>query len=127
MVAPPRGLGSGRSLMWVLCLVLLGCVDALAHGVFGGVVVLVWASWGLGGVWVSGWFLGLGYGWVLWMVCVRGGFVVRVPSLGLGSLGGSRCAVRVGFAGGFGSGLWLWFGVARVLLMGQMVPDQYKC
>ena len=35
-----------------------------------GVVSLQWALWGFGGVWVCGWFLGLGSSWASWMVVV---------------------------------------------------------
>ena len=51
---------------------MLGCVGAL--GVLEGVVLLGWALLGLasGGVWVCGWFLGLGFGWAFSMAAFVG-------------------------------------------------------
>ena len=44
--------------------------------------------------------------------------------LGLGVVCRVQCVVCYAGVGGFGFGLGLGFGVARVLLVGQTVPDQ---
>ena len=87
---------------------LSGC-GLVAEGFFG--------FWWCAGLWVASW-VGCWLGRRLWSGCCEGlGFVFVLV-----------CRVQwvVWFAGvgGFEFGLGLGFGVARVLLVGQTVPDQ---
>ena len=82
---------------------------------------------GLCGVLVVCRIVGGSLGWVsvglcrwrrLWSGCCEG------LGLGLGSVCRVQWVVWFAGVGGFGFGLGLGFGVARVLLVGQTVPDQ---
>ena len=75
--------------------------------------------WRGGGLWLAPWVVvSVGpFGWRRsWSGCCEG--------LGLSLSCGFRWVVLFAGAGGFGFGLGLRFGVARVLLVGQPVPDQ---